>query len=217
MVKAILGQKLRMTRMFTDDGRQVALTAIAVGPCPIIQIKTADKDGYNALQVGFQSVSEKKQTQPRLGHFKKANTGPYRILREIRMDSVDGFEIGQMLDATAFEDGDRVDVSGTSKGRGFQGGVRRHNWSGGRKTHGSMFHRRIGAISAGTGQSRIFKGKNLPGHMGNETVTLQNMEVVKVDKDNHIIYVRGGIPGPEGGVVFVKQTTKSIKQKAKES
>ncbi len=198
--------------MFTEDGRQVPLTAIEVGPCPIVQIKTVESDGYNALQIGFLPVKEKSSTQPMIGHYRKANSKPHRVLREIRMDSVEGFSVGQALDGSAFAEGDRVDITGVSKGKGFQGGVRRHNWTGGRATHGSMFHRAIGSIGPGTGIARIIKGKNLPGHMGHERVTVQNLEVIKVDNKHGILYVRGGIPGPDGGVVFVKITSKAHKK-----
>lgn len=209
MVKAILGRKLRMTQLFQEDGKVLPLTAIEVGPCPIVQIKNEERDGYCALQIGFLDKKEKNTTQPLLGHFKKADCGPKRVLREIRVESADGFEVGQALDASAFDEGDRVDVSGVSKGRGFQGGVRRHNWGGGRKTHGSMFHRAIGSIGPGSGLSRVVVGKTLPGHMGHEKVTVQNLEVVRVDKENGVLFVKGGIPGPDGSVVFVKATTKN--------
>jgi len=209
MVKAILGRKLRMTQMFTEDGRQIPLTAIEVGPCPIVQIKTTETDGYNALQIGFLPKKEKLSNQPMIGHFKKAKLDPHRVLREIRVESTEGFSVGQALEGSLFEAGDRVDITGVSKGRGFQGGVRRHNWTGGRATHGSMFHRAIGSVSPGTGYARVIKGKTLPGHMGHEKVTIQNLEIIKVDKENGVLYVRGGIPGPEGCVVFVKTTTKA--------
>ncbi len=215
-MKAIIGRKLRMTQKFNKDGSMTPLTALEVGPCPIVQIKTEESDGYNALQIGFLPVKEKNQTGARIGHFKKAGLEPHRVLQEVRVDSTDGFEVGQKLDGSSFEEGDIVDVVGVSKGRGFAGGMRRHNWGGGRKTHGSMFHRRIGAIAAGTGQHRIFPGKTLPGHMGAERVTLQNLKVVQFDAENGILYVKGGVPGPEGGIVFVKQTTKTAaKKKAK--
>ncbi|MFB3788785.1 MAG: 50S ribosomal protein L3 [bacterium] len=214
MVKSILGRKLRMTRMFTKDGKQIPLTAIAVGPCPIVQIKTPAKDGYAALQIGFLDAKEQALTRPQQGHFAKAGVPPCRVLREIRVGSTEGFAVGQTLDSSLFEAGDRVDVSGVSKGCGFQGGVKRHHWSGGRMTHGSMFHRAIGSNSPGSGQSRLFKGKTLPGHMGHEKVTLQNLEIIKVDKSNHILYVRGGVPGPDGGMVFVRGTTKSNRKKS---
>ncbi|RJP24534.1 MAG: 50S ribosomal protein L3 [Candidatus Omnitrophota bacterium] len=215
MVKAILGRKLRMTQIYTKDGRLIPLTAVEVGPCPIVQIKTEKNDGYNALQIGFLNKDTRLVNMPMTGHFGKSKVDPQRILREIRIDSVEGFELGQEIKGNIFESGDKVDVSGISKGHGFQGGVKRHNWKGGRMTHGSMFHRRIGAISPGTGQARIFKGKNLPGHMGHEKVTIQNIEVVKVDAENNLIYLRGGLPGPNGGIVFVKKTTKTKTKKSK--
>ncbi len=211
MVKALLGKKLRMTQLFLDSGVRVPLTAIEVGPCPIVQIKTTEKDGYNAIQIGYQPVKEKKLTKPVKGHFEKAKVAPTDVLKEVRVDSTDEFEIGKSLDASVFEEGEHLDVTGISKGRGFAGGVRRHNWGGGRKTHGSMFHRAIGAIAPGTGLSRVVRGKTLPGHMGNETVTVQNLELIKVDAENGVIFVKGGIPGPNGGYVFVKQTTKNKK------
>ena len=213
MVKAILGRKLRMTQMFSEDGRRVPLTAIAVGPCPIVQIKTEENDGYKALQVGFDAIKEKSSNKPMIGHYKKGKTTPHRTLREIRVDSTDEYSVGGFLEISAFEEGDIVDVTGTVKGRGFQGGMKRYNWSGGRATHGSMFHRSIGAVSSGTNQGRVFKGKTLPGHMGNNRVTLQNIKIEKIDSDNKIIYIQGGIPGPNGGVVFLKGATKNHKKK----
>jgi len=217
MVKAILGRKLRMTQVYGEDGRRIPLTAIQVGPCPIVQIKTAKNDGYNAVQIGFLAAKEQRVNQPMLGHFKKAKVDPQRILREIRVDSVEDFTVGQvLLGGSIFAEGDYVDVSGISKGKGFQGGMKRHHWTGGPMTHGSMSHRVIGSNSPGTGQSRLFKGKTFPGHMGHEKVTLQNIEVVRVDAANNILYIRGGIPGPEGGIVFVQQSAKNKKKKAKE-
>ncbi len=215
MVKAILGRKLRMTQMYTEDGRMIPLTAVQVGPCPIVQIKEEEKDGYCALQIGFLPDKPQAATMPIIGHYRKSKAEPCKILREIRTDSVEGFELGQMLDGSMFEEGDRVDISGVSKGKGFQGGVRRHNWRGGRDSHGSMFHRAIGSIGPGSGLSRIFKGKTLPGQMGNEKVTIQNVEVVKVDPENNLIYIRGGLPGPNGGILFLKQTTKNKAKKSK--
>ncbi len=214
MVKSILGRKLRMTQMFTKDGKQIPLTAIAVGPCPIVQIKTPAKDGYAALQIGYGEAKTQNLTRPMAGHFANAGVKPLRVLREIRVESAEGFTVGQTLDSTLFQEGDRVDVTGVSKRRGFQGGIRRHNWRGGRMSHGFMFHRAIGSNSPGSGQSRLFKGKTLPGHMGHERVTLQNLEIVKVDTQNHILYVRGGVPGPDGGLVFVKGSAKTNRKKA---
>lgn len=212
-MKAILGRKLRMTQKFNEDGSMTPLTALEVGPCPIVQIKTVETDGYNALQIGFLPVKEKNQSKAAIGHFKKAGLEPHRIVQEVRVDSTEGYEVGQKIGGSTFEEGDIVDVVGVSKGRGFQGGVRRHNWHGGRKTHGSMFHRRIGAIAAGTGQHRIFKGKALPGHMGHEQVTIQNVKVVQIDAENGIMYIKGGVPGPEGGIVFVRMTSKTAAKK----
>lgn len=208
-MKSIMGSKLQMTQMFTETGERIPLTAIKVGPCPIVQVKSEEtRDGYNAIQIAYMPTKEKLTTKPMMGHYTKSGIAPHKFLREIRLPEKPEYSVGDHLDASGFEIGDRVDVTGVSKGRGFQGGVKRHNWGGGRKTHGSMFHRAIGAIAAGTGQARIFKGKTLPGHMGVDNVTIQNLEVMKVDSENGILYVKGGIPGPNGGVVFVKQTTK---------
>ncbi|MDX9752780.1 MAG: 50S ribosomal protein L3 [bacterium] len=212
MVKAILGRKLRMTQMFTEDGRVIPLTAIEVGPCPITQVKTQETDGYTAIQIGFDQKKEVRTPKPMKGHFAKANVAPLRVLKEIRVADAAEFAVGQELNASLFEEGDHVDVSSKSKGRGFQGGIRRHGWGGGRKTHGSMFHRAIGSLGPGTGIGRIFKGKTLPGHMGHENVTIRNLKVVKVDAENGLIFVHGGIPGPSGAVVYVKQTTKNYKK-----
>lgn len=213
MVKAILGRKLRMTQMYNEQGRRIPLTAIEIGPCPVVQIKTVANDGYDAIQIGFKNTKEKALNKPRLGHLKKADVSPVKVLKEIRVDSVDDYKLGENLDIQMFSEGDKIDISGISKGKGFQGGVKRHNWGGGRKTHGSMFHRRIGAISAGTGQARIFKGKNLPGHMGNVKVTLQNLEIIKIDAENNIVYIKGGVPGPDGGMFYIRETHKKPKKR----
>ena len=199
-----------MTQIFTEDGTMIPLTAIQVGPCPITQIKTESKDGYNAVQIGFETKKEKNTTRPLLGHFAKSGVAPQRVLKEVRVDSTDGLELGKHWDVS-FDEGERVDIAGNSKGRGFQGGMKRHGWKGGEESHGSMFHRRIGAIAPGTGLGRIFPGKTLPGHMGTERVVIQNMEIVKVDKENNLIFVRGGIPGPNGSFVYLKETTKNKK------
>ena len=213
MVKAIIGRKIRMTQLFEASGRRVPLTAIQAGPCPIIQIKTPENDGYSAIQVGYDEDQRKHGIpQPKIGHFKKSKVKPTRILKEFRAETLDGYELGQELTVASFEPGDHVDVTGISKGRGFAGVFRRHNFHGGRDTHGSMFHRKPGAIGAAAYPSRVFKGLKLPGHMGAKTAIVQNIEVFHVDAENHLIYVRGAIPGPSGGVVSIKMTTKAQKQ-----
>jgi len=210
MLKAIIGKKIRMTQVFGQDGRVVALTAIQAGPCPIVQIKTPDRDGYCAVQVGYEPDRRTRgPKQPIAGHFQKAGVKPHRILREFRLDSLGEYQIGQNVTVAGFEPGDRVDVSGISKGRGFAGVVTKHNFRGGRDTHGSMFHRAPGSIGASAWPSRVFKGHGLPGHLGAKKKTVQSLEVHQVDAENHILYVRGAIPGPSGGIVVVKATTKS--------
>ena len=213
MLKAIIGRKLRMTKAFEPDGRVVPLTAVQAGPCPIVQMKTPDTDGYSAVQVGYEADRRKRGVnQPMAGHFKKAKIDPTRFLKEFRIETLEGLDVGQELTVADFEKGDRVDVTGISKGRGFAGVVSRHNFKGGRATHGSMFHRAPGAIGAAAYPSRVFKGVGMPGHMGAETVSVQNIEVHCVDAENHLLYLRGAIPGPSGGVVTVKATTKGQKR-----
>ncbi len=218
MLKAIVGRKLRMTKALETDGRMVALTAIQAGPCPIVQVKTPERDGYSALQVGYEADKRTRgPNKPIAGHFKNAGVDPVRMLKEFRVPSIEeGMEVGQSLTVTGFEAGDRVDVSAVSKGRGFQGVVRRHGFHGGRSSHGSMFHRAPGAIGAAADPSRVFKGTALPGQMGAEKVTVQNLTVYQVDPENHILYLRGAIPGPSGGLVTIMATTKAQgKRKAK--
>ncbi|MFH1738631.1 MAG: 50S ribosomal protein L3 [bacterium] len=213
MLKAIIGRKIRMTKAFEPDGRVVPLTAVQAGPCPIVQLKTPDTDGYSAIQVGYEVDRRKRgANQPMAGHFKKANIEPTRFLREFRTQTLEGFEVGQELTVASFEKGDRVDVAGISKGLGFAGVVTRHNFKGGGDTHGSMFHRAPGSIGASAYPSRVFKGVGMPGHMGAETVSIQNLEVYLVDAENHLLYLRGAVPGPSGGLVTVKVTTKGQKQ-----
>lgn len=192
-----------MTQIFDDEGRVVPVTVIAVGPCFITQIKTEEKDGYQALQLAYEDVREKILTKPQLGHLAKSQISPKRILREFRQ-SVEGCELGQEIKCEGiFEAGQRVNVRGRSKGKGFAGGVKRHGWRGGRMTHGSMFHRAPGSIGASASPSKVFKGKTMPGHMGDEWVTVRNLEVVKVDGDRGVILVRGAIPGAAGGILEI--------------
>lgn len=213
MLKVIIGRKLRMTQAFRPDGRVMALTAIQAGPCPIVQIKTPERDGYAAVQVGYEPDKRKRgPNKPIAGHFQKVGVHPTRVLREFRASSLEGLEVGQELTVAAFKTGERVDVSGISKGRGFAGVVRRHGFAGGGASHGCMSHRLPGSIGAAANPSRVFKGTRMAGHMGAAKVTVQNLEVFRVDPENHLIYVRGAVPGPEGGLVAVKETTKGGKR-----
>ena len=179
MSKTLIGQKVGMTQIFDEKGHIVPVTVIEVGPCTVTQVKTVDQDGYNAIQLGFQDVKESKLTKPELGKFTKSKLQPKKYLREFRVDSVEGINVGDELKADVFQAGDKVDIQGTSKGKGFQGVIKRHGQSRGPMGHGSMYHRRPGSMGPTSTPGRVFKGKNLPGHMGNVTVTIQNLEVVK--------------------------------------
>jgi len=215
MSKAIYGKKLRMSKFFDENGRELLVTAIQAGPCPVVQVKTAETDGYRAIQVGFDPYTRKKGlNKPLSGHFGRAGVDPMRHLREIRVAEGEEYKSGDVLRAGLFEVGDWVDVSGTSKGRGFAGGVKRHGWGGGRATHGSMFHRAPGSIGQSSYPSRVIKGKRLPGRMGNERVTVQGLKVVRIDAENDLLYVRGNVPGANGGLLLIRE---SVKRKSKKS
>lgn len=206
-MKGILGKKLGMTQVFTTEGNVVPVTVIQAGPCVILQKKELENDGYEAVQVGFADKKEKRSIKPELGHAKKAGTTPKRYVREIRGVNMADYEVGQVISADIFSEGEHVDVTGTSKGKGFQGVIRRHGQSRGPMSHGSHYHRGPGSMGA-VAANRVFKGKALPGHMGSETVTLRNLEVVKVDTERNVLLVKGSIPGPRNSYVKIKLTTK---------
>jgi len=210
MIKAIIGRKAGMTQIFDDNGRVIPVTVIEAGPCVVVQKKTINKDGYDSVQLGFQPVKERKLTKPELGHLKKAEVSALKHLKEFRLDDTSTFNVGDELKADVFSEGDRVDVTGTSKGKGFAGVVKRHNAGRTPMSHGGgPVHRHAGSMGSGTDPSRIFKGKIGAGHMGAEQVTVQNLDVVKVDAELNMIAVRGAIPGPKGGIVFLKNTVKN--------
>lgn len=209
MKKAIVGKKVGMTQLFLADGTMIPVTVVEAGPCPVIQKKTVEHDGYSAIQVGFAEIRETLCNKPRKGHFDKAGVRPMRYVRELKMDDAQSYEIGSVITADLFEEGDRVDVSGRSKGKGFAGSIKRHNQSRGRKTHGSHSYRTSGSMSGCSDPSRVFKSKKLPGHMGDENVTVQNLEVVRVDKDRNLLLVKGAIPGAKGGMVVVRSSVKA--------
>jgi large subunit ribosomal protein L3 len=214
MDKAIIGKKIGMTQIFDEAGRVVPVTVIEAGPCTVMQKKTTEKDGYNAIQMGFQNVPERKLTKPELGHLKKADVAPKKFLREFNLDNAAELNIGDIVKADTFKVGDFVDVTGTSKGHGFQGVVKRHGAAIKRMTHGGgPVHRHQGALAAGTYPGRIFKGRDGAGHMGVDQVTVQNLTVVKVDPELNMLVVCGAIPGPKGGLVTVKSTVKTHKVK----
>ena len=210
MNKALIGKKIGMTQIFDEKGRVIPVTAIEVGPCTVTQVKTADQDGYTAVQLGFQDVKESKLTKPELGKFTKAKLQPKKYLREFRLDSVEGIKVGDELKADVFQAGDKVDIQGTSKGKGFQGVIKRHGQSRGPMGHGSMYHRRPGSMGPTSTPGRVFKGKKLPGPMGRVTVTIQNLDVVKVDLDKNVILVKGSVPGAKGAILKIKSAVKAI-------
>ncbi len=207
----IIGKKIGMTQVFKEDGRRTPVTLIEAGPCPILQVKTKDKDGYTALQIAFGEKKEKLINKPLKGHLKKARVKSVRVINEVRIDSIDAYKTGTSLDVGLFDAGDYVDVTGISIGKGFQGGMKRHNWGGGKDSHGSMHHRRVGSIGASSFPSRVHKGKGMPGRMGGERTTVQNLEVVKVDKALHQIALKGSVPGNENSFLLIKVSKKRPK------
>jgi large subunit ribosomal protein L3 len=211
MLKGLLGLKLGMTRVFTEDGLWIPVTLLQAGPCTVVQRKTRDTDGYEAVQVGFGDKKEKRCTKPLLNHFKKAGVDPKRVLREFQVEDESPLKPGDEIRTDIFKKGDRIDVSGLSKGRGFAGVVKRHGFAGGPSSHGSNFHRRPGSAGASATPSKIVKGKKLPGRMGHGSVTVQNLEIVDVDPEKNLLVVRGAIPGANGGVIVVKHTVKGAR------
>ncbi|MFZ4438106.1 MAG: 50S ribosomal protein L3 [Syntrophales bacterium] len=207
MTKGLIGKKLGMTQIFSDEGVSVPVTVIEVEPSVVIQKKTAKADGYDAVQLGYGRTKQRNVTKALQGHFKKADKGLFRVLREFEMDP-DGCETGQELNAEMFAPGDYVDVVGTTKGKGFAGVIKRHGFHGGRATHGSMFHRAPGSIGASADPSRVFKGTKLPGHMGCARKTVQNLLVWAVRPDMNVILIRGAVPGNKNGYVLIKQAIK---------
>ena len=209
-MKGILGKKLGMTQIFTEAGNVVPVTVVEAGPVVVTQIKTTEKEGYNAVQVGFVDAKEKSLNKPQKGHLAAANVLK-KHLKEFRMDSVEEFTVGQEMKADIFAAGEMIDVTGTSKGKGFQGPIKRHGQSRGPESHGSRYHRRPGSMGACSFPGRVFKNKKLAGHMGSVTVTVQNLEVVRVDADKNLILVKGAIPGAKGSVVTLKEAVKASK------
>jgi len=211
MKKAILATKLGMTQIFAEDGSVVPVTVLEAGPCIVVQKKTIEKDGYQAIQVGFKEIRQNLINKPTKGHY-EAHLGSgaqaRRVLKEFRLENCDEYEVGAEIKADTFTAGDRVDVSGTSKGKGFQGAIKRHNYHRGPLTHGSKYHRGQGSLGAGTTPGKVAKGKKLPGHMGAEAVTVQNIEIIRADAEKNILLVRGAVPGIKGALVIVKSTVK---------
>ena len=210
MKKFIIGKKLGMTQIFDEKGNVVPVTVVEAGPCPVVQKKTLDNDGYEAVQIGFGDLSPKHTNKPIAGHFAKADVAPKKVLREFRAEGLDALNVGDIIKADVFESGDKVDVCGTSKGKGYAGAIKRHGNRSLRASHGTgPVARQSGSMGAISDPSRIFKGKGMAGHMGAERVTVQNLEIVKVDAENNLIAVKGAIPGPKGGVVVLTDSKKA--------
>ena len=213
MKKAILGKKLGMTQKFLPDGRLIPVTVIQAGPCTVVQKKTMERDGYEAVQLSFDSLPEnrvkKLVSKPEAGHFKKANVAPARYLREFRLEDSASYEVGQTIGVGVFAEGEKIDVTGTSKGHGFTGVIYRWNQSRGPMAHGSKYHRGVGAMSANSTPSRVFKNKHMSGHYGSERVTVQNLEIVQVDAERNLILVKGAVPGAVNSLLLVRNTCKA--------
>ena len=207
-MKGILGKKIGMTQVFTKDGKLIPVTVIEVEPNVVTQIKTVEKDGYDAIQLGTDTIREKLSNKPKMGHTKKANTEPKRFLREIRGVNVNDYELGQVMNVSVFEAGEMVDVTGTSKGKGFQGVIKRHNQSRGPMGHGSQYHRGVGSLGT-MRPMRVIPGKKMPGQMGNVRRTVQNLEVIEIDVENNLILIKGNVPGPKKGLVIIKSAVKN--------
>ena len=207
MTAGLLGKKLGMTQVFDSEGRLIPVTVIEAGPCRVVQIKTRERDGYEAAQLAFGDISERKLSKPELGHLKSKQASPSRWLREFR--KVGDVQVGQVIKADLFKKGDLVDVEGVSKGKGFQGVIKRHHYGGGPASHGSMFHRAPGSIGSSSFPSRVWKNKALPGQMGNERVTVQRLEVVEAKPEENLLFVSGAIPGSNNGLVVVRKSKKA--------
>ena len=209
MTKGILGKKVGMTQVFTESGELVPVTVIEAKPNVVLQVKTVETDGYNAVQLGFDDKRNVLSNQPEQGHVKKADTSPKRFIREIRDAELGVVEVGSEITVETFKQGDIIDVTGTSKGKGFQGVIKRHNQSRGPETHGSRYHRRPGSMGQAADPARVFKGKKLPGRMGGQTTTIQNLEIVRVDADKKVILVKGNVPGPKKSMVEIRSAKKA--------
>ncbi len=208
MDKAIIGKKIGMSQIFTAEGKVIPVTVVEAGPCPVVQVKTKDNDGYEAIQVGFGAVKMTRVNKPEAGHFKKANVTATKYLRELRLANCSSYTLGQELTCDMFVEGDKVDVTGTSKGHGYSGVVQRWNNHIGPKAHGSGYHRGVGSMGACSSPSRVFKNKHMAGQWGHEQVTVQNLTIARVDAARNLLLIKGAVPGPKGGLVVVKQSVK---------
>ncbi len=211
MKKAIIGRKVGMTQIFDETGAVIPVTVIECGPCPVVQVKTVETDGYNAVQLGFGEVKEIKVNKPKKGHFSKASVKPTKHLREFRLEDITTVKVGDEIKVDTFEAGEAVDIQGITKGKGFQGVIKRHGQSRGPMGHGSMYHRRPGSMGPCSTPGRVFKGKKLPGHMGVDTVTIQNLIIIRVDSDKNAILVKGSVPGNKGSILKINDSVKKSK------
>ena len=209
MKKAIIAKKVGMTQVFSETGNLVPVTVLEAGPCVVVQKKTVENDGYSAVQLGFMDKKEKLTVKPEKGHFDKAGIAPKKVLKEFRLEDAQSYEVGSEIKADVFAAGDKIDVSGTSKGKGYQGAIKRHGQHRGPMAHGSKYHRGLGSLSSGTTPGKVKKGKKMPGHMGNVTVTIQNLEVVSVDAEKNLILVKGAVLGPKNSVLAIKDSVKA--------
>ena len=210
MNKAIIGRKLGMTQIFSADGKVIPVTVVEAGPCPVVQIKTCDHDGYQAIKLGFDEVKEAALNKPEAGQFKKAGVACQRVLKEFRVSDISSYEVGKAVTVDTFKDGDKVDVVGQTKGHGFSGVIKRWNQHRLKMTHGvGPVHREVGSMGANSSPSRVFKNKHMPGQYGNERVTIQNLEIVKVDTQRNALLIKGAIPGPTGGIVMISDSVKA--------
>jgi large subunit ribosomal protein L3 len=210
MKKGLIGKKLGMTQIFADDGTKVPVTVIQAGPCVVLQKKTIVKDGYNAIQVGFESKDANRSTRSLVGHCKAAGKGTYRFMREFRTEEIDQYNVGDIISAEIFTSGDLIDVTAISIGKGYQGVVKRWNFKGGRSSHGSRFHRAPGSIGASAFPSRVFKNQKMPGQLGNSKVTVQRLKIVRVDAGENLLMIKGAIPGSSNGLVLIKNSVKAV-------
>lgn len=204
----ILGRKIGMSQVFKEDGTCIPVTSITAGPCYVVQVKDKDTDGYRAVQIGYEDKKAKRTTKAIAGHFKKSNVSAKKLVKEIKIDEKETYELGQKLEVDMFQEGDFVDVTGMSIGKGFQGGMKRYGWSGGPETHGGMNHRGPGSIGTNTTPGRVLRGHGLPGHMGHRKTCVQNLKVVKVDKENNTLVVKGAVPGHKGCYLVVRKAKK---------
>ena len=209
MKKAIIAKKIGMTQIFAENGILIPVTVLEAGPCVVTQKKTEENDGYNAVQVGFGEISDKHVNKPAKGHFDKAGVAATRILKEFKFDNIDEYEVGAEIKVDVFAEGEKVDVSGTSKGKGFQGAIKRHNQHRGPMAHGSKYHRGVGSLSSATTPGKVKKGKKMPGHMGSVNVTVQNLEVVRADAEKNLLLIKGAVPGNKGSILVIKDSVKA--------